>query len=36
MEETAAEWDEKLRRALRQKQDLRFTGSELSMLKIGG
>lgn len=36
MGETAAEWDEKLRRALRQKQDLRFTGSELSMLKIGG
>jgi GTP 3',8-cyclase len=34
--ETAAEWDGKLRRALQQKQGLRFTGSELSMLKIGG
>jgi GTP 3',8-cyclase len=34
--ETAAEWDGKLRRALGQKQDLRFTGSELSMLQIGG
>ena len=34
--ETAAEWEEKLRAALAQKQALRFTGSELSMLQIGG
>jgi cyclic pyranopterin phosphate synthase len=34
--ETPAEWDGKLRQALRDKQDLRFTGSELSMLHIGG
>ncbi|HEV3411027.1 MAG TPA: radical SAM protein [Puia sp.] len=34
--ETAAEWGEKLRAALAQKQALRFTGSELSMLQIGG
>jgi cyclic pyranopterin phosphate synthase len=34
--ETAAVWEEKLRAALAQKQALRFTGSELSMLQIGG
>jgi GTP 3',8-cyclase len=34
--ESAAEWDGKLRQALGQKQELRFTGSELSMLTIGG
>jgi cyclic pyranopterin phosphate synthase len=34
--ESAAEWDGKLRQALGQKQALRFTGSELSMLQIGG
>jgi cyclic pyranopterin phosphate synthase len=30
------EWKEKLQRALMQKQALRFTGSDLSMLHIGG
>jgi cyclic pyranopterin phosphate synthase len=30
------EWAVKLRQALEQKQSLRFTGSELSMLHIGG
>jgi cyclic pyranopterin phosphate synthase len=34
--ESEAEWDGKLRAALAQKQALRFTGSELSMLQIGG
>jgi cyclic pyranopterin phosphate synthase len=34
--ESVAEWDGKLRQALGQKQVLRFTGSELSMLRIGG
>jgi GTP 3',8-cyclase len=34
--ETAAEWDGRLRAALAQKQAVRFTGSELSMLQIGG
>lgn len=34
--EAAAEWDGKLRAALAQKQAVRFTGSELSMLHIGG
>jgi cyclic pyranopterin phosphate synthase len=34
--ETAAEWDGKLRQALGHKQDVRFTGSDLSMLQIGG
>jgi GTP 3',8-cyclase len=34
--ETAAGLEEKLRTALAQKQVLRFTGSELSMLQIGG
>jgi GTP 3',8-cyclase len=29
-------WDRKLAAALEQKQPLRFTGSDLSMLKIGG
>ena len=30
------QWTEKLRQALGQKQAVKFTGSELSMLKIGG
>ncbi|HUB62759.1 MAG TPA: radical SAM protein [Puia sp.] len=34
--ETDVEWEEKLRLALGQKQAVRFTGSELSMLQIGG
>ncbi|HEY4107768.1 GTP 3',8-cyclase MoaA [Puia sp.] len=34
--ETAAEWDIKLREALGQKQALKFVGSDLSMLRIGG
>jgi cyclic pyranopterin phosphate synthase len=34
--ETAAGLEEKLRAPLAQKQALRFTGSELSMLQIGG
>jgi cyclic pyranopterin phosphate synthase len=34
--ESEAEWEGKLRQALGQKQELRFTGSELSMLRIGG
>jgi GTP 3',8-cyclase len=34
--DSGVEWDEKLRKALEQKQALRFTGSDLSMLKIGG
>ena len=34
--EAAAEWDGKLRAALAQKQAVHFTGSELSMLQIGG
>ena len=34
--ETAAEWDVRLRAALAQKQAVRFTGSELSMIQIGG
>jgi cyclic pyranopterin phosphate synthase len=29
-------WTEKLRQALAQKQAVRFTGSALSMLEIGG
>lgn len=32
----AGQWSEKLRQALGQKQAVKFTGSELSMLKIGG
>ncbi|HVU96680.1 MAG TPA: GTP 3',8-cyclase MoaA [Puia sp.] len=36
LSETAAEWDEKLKLALAQKQELRFVGSDLSMLHIGG
>jgi cyclic pyranopterin phosphate synthase len=36
VEEKEEEWDRKLERALAQKQPLRFTGSELSMLRIGG
>ena len=34
--ETREEWDRKLKEALDQKQDLRFVGSDLSMLRIGG
>jgi GTP 3',8-cyclase len=34
--EDAVMWGDKLRQALEQKQALRFTGSELSMLQIGG
>ena len=36
LEETEQEWSDKLQTALGQKQPLRFTGSELSMLRIGG
>jgi len=36
MEEGEEEWDKKLMEALAQKQPLRFTGSDLSMLRIGG
>ena len=35
-DETEEEWEQKLKQALLQKQPLRFTGSELSMLRIGG
>jgi cyclic pyranopterin phosphate synthase len=35
-EETEGEWHSKLQEALAQKQALKFTGSELSMLHIGG
>jgi len=35
-EEDEVSWGDKLREALGQKQALRFTGSELSMLQIGG
>ena len=35
-DDTEKEWEQKLRQALLQKQPLRFTGSELSMLRIGG
>lgn len=35
-EETEGEWHSKLQKALLQKQALRFTGSDLSMLDIGG
>lgn len=34
--ETAADWEGKLEQALAQKQPLRFVGSDLSMLRIGG
>lgn len=34
--ESEQEWGVKLQRALRQKQSLRFSGSGLSMLQIGG
>jgi cyclic pyranopterin phosphate synthase len=34
--ETKEEWDEKLKQALAQKQELKFVGSDLSMLYIGG
>ncbi len=34
--ESGEEWHEKLQQALAQKQSLRFTGSDLSMLYIGG
>jgi cyclic pyranopterin phosphate synthase len=33
---TREEWERKLGEALRQKQDVKFVGSELSMLHIGG
>jgi cyclic pyranopterin phosphate synthase len=36
LEEGEEEWGEKLASALSQKQSLRFTGSGLSMLRIGG
>jgi cyclic pyranopterin phosphate synthase len=36
LEEGEAEWSAKLMQALGQKQALRFTGSDLSMLHIGG
>lgn len=36
MDDGEAEWSRKLASALLQKQALRFTGSELSMLRIGG
>lgn len=34
--ESEAEWGSKLQTAMQQKQPLRFTGSDLSMLHIGG
>jgi len=34
--ESGEQWEIKLRQALGQKQSLRFTGSDLSMLRIGG
>ncbi|WP_431215622.1 hypothetical protein ACQ86N_13660 [Puia sp. P3] len=36
LEETDAEWEQKLQQAMEQKQLVRFTGSDLSMLRIGG
>jgi cyclic pyranopterin phosphate synthase len=36
LEESEAEWGSKLQAAMAQKQALRFTGSDLSMLHIGG
>lgn len=36
LDEGEEEWSGKLERALLQKQELRFTGSDLSMLRIGG
>ena len=36
LEESETVWTEKLQQALLQKQSLRFTGSDLSMLYIGG
>ncbi|HMH23947.1 MAG TPA: radical SAM protein [Puia sp.] len=36
MTDSATEWSGKLQLALLQKQELRFTGSDLSMLHIGG
>lgn len=36
LEESEAEWESKLQAAMMQKQALRFTGSDLSMLHIGG
>lgn len=36
LNEGKEEWREKLERALSQKQALRFVGSDLSMLRIGG
>jgi cyclic pyranopterin phosphate synthase len=34
--ETKEEWDKKLKEALAQKQELKFVGSDLSMISIGG
>lgn len=36
LEETEEEWGQKLQQAMAQKQLVRFTGSDLSMLQIGG
>ena len=36
LQESDEEWERKLTEALAQKQPLRFTGSDLSMLRIGG
>jgi len=36
MAATAGEWDAQLEQALAQKQELKFVGSDLSMLRIGG
>jgi GTP 3',8-cyclase len=36
LQEEEETWTRKLEAALEQKQPLRFTGSDLSMLKIGG
>jgi len=36
LEETEEQWGEKLQQAMAQKQLVRFTGSDLSMLQIGG
>jgi cyclic pyranopterin phosphate synthase len=36
LDETEEEWGDKLQQAMAQKQLVRFTGSDLSMLQIGG
>ncbi|MBS1602176.1 MAG: radical SAM protein [Bacteroidetes bacterium] len=36
LEETEEEWGQRLQQAMAQKQLVRFTGSDLSMLQIGG